>query len=77
MENCLGGSCPAGVYSGVSEHGLLPVCLERRQGSLSASERGLCLCINKMYSLFKLTSKSLTFQFVKVRMDCFYVRLLS
>lgn len=43
MEDGSGSSCPAGVYSSVSERGLLPVCLERRQDSLSASEGGLSL----------------------------------
>lgn len=43
VENRPGSSHPAGVHSGISEHGLLLVCLARRQDSLSASERGFCL----------------------------------
>lgn len=43
MENCPGSSHSAGVCSGIAEHDLLPVCLERRQNLLSGSEGGLCL----------------------------------
>lgn len=51
MEDGSRRSRPAGVCSGVSERGLLPVCLERRKDSLSASEGELFLNLNKVLSL--------------------------
>lgn len=51
MENYPGGICPAGVCCGVSEHGLLPVRLERRQDPLSGSEGDSCFNLNKINSL--------------------------
>lgn len=53
VENRPRSSRPARVRGGISEHSLLPVCLERRQDSLSASKAALCLSTNKMNCVLK------------------------
>lgn len=54
VENCPGGICPVGVCSGVPEHGLLPVCMERRKDSLSGSEGEWGFNLNKLNCLKQL-----------------------